>query len=79
VLVREGLDGEITMVGFDELPQTLEFIKQGVTVASVTQAPERQGYEAVSLLVDFLNGEPISTVDTGIGVIDSTNVDDYLK
>jgi ABC-type sugar transport system substrate-binding protein len=79
VLEREGLVGDITMVGFDELPQTLEFIKEGVTVATVTQAPERQGYEAVRLLVDFLGGEPISTVDTGIGVIDASNVDEFLE
>ena len=79
VLEREGLAGDITMVGFDELPQTLEFIQNGVTVATVTQAPERQGYEAVRLLVDFLAGEPISTIDTGIGVIDASNVEDFLQ
>jgi simple sugar transport system substrate-binding protein len=79
VLVREGLTEDITMVGFDELPQTLEFIKEGVTAASVTQAPERQGYEAVELLVNFLNGEPITTIDTGIGVIDASNVDEFLQ
>jgi simple sugar transport system substrate-binding protein/ribose transport system substrate-binding protein len=79
VLGREGLAGDITMVGFDELPQTLEFIQNGVTVATVTQAPERQGYEAVRLLVDFLAGEPISTIDTGIGVIDASNVEDFLQ
>jgi simple sugar transport system substrate-binding protein/ribose transport system substrate-binding protein len=79
VLEREGLVGQITMVGFDELPQTLEFIKEGVTAASVTQAPERQGYEAVNLLVEFLSGKPIATIDTGIGVIDPSNVDEFLK
>jgi simple sugar transport system substrate-binding protein len=79
VLVREGLAGEIVMVGFDELPQTLEFIQQGVTAATVTQAPERQGYEAVRLLVDFLNGITICDVDTGIGVIDASNVGEYLS
>jgi simple sugar transport system substrate-binding protein len=79
VLVREGLDGKILMVGFDELPQTLKFIKEGVTAATVTQAPERQGYEAVNLLVRFLKGETITDVDTGIGVIDPDNVDKYLQ
>jgi simple sugar transport system substrate-binding protein len=79
VLVRELLTDQITMVGFDELPQTLEFIKQGVTAASVTQAPDKQGYAAVQLLVDFLNGKTITDLDTGIGLIDSSNVDDYLE
>ena len=79
VLVREGLVGKITMVGFDELPQTLQFIKDGVTAASVTQTPERQGDGGVNLPVKFLSGETISDLDTGIGVIDVSNVDDYLK
>ena len=79
VLVREGLTDQITMVGFDELPQTLEFIKQGVTAASVTQAPDKQGYAAVELLVKFLNGETITDLDTGIGLIDLSNVDDFLE
>lgn len=77
-LKRNDLVDQVTMVGFDLLPQTLEFIQEGVTAATVGQAPERQGYEAVRLLVEFLNGETIFDVDTGISVVDADNIDQYI-
>ena len=76
---RNGLQGQVTVVGFDELPTTLDLIKNGFIAASISQAPERQGYEAVRMLVDFLKGSPIADVDTGVGIIDQSNVDEYLK
>ncbi len=76
---RNGLQGEVTVVGFDELPATLELIRDGYVAASISQAPERQGYEAVRMLVDFLGGQPIADVDTGVGIINQDNVGDYLK
>lgn len=76
---RNGLQGQVTIVGFDELPATLDLIKNGFIAASISQAPDRQGYEAVRMLVDFLKGNPIADVDTGVGIIDASNVDEYLK
>ncbi len=75
---RNDLKGEVIVVGFDELPQTLELIQEGYVQASLSQAPERQGYEAVNMLVQFLNGETISDVDTGIEVINQDNVEKWL-
>ena len=76
---RNGLGDEVTVVGFDELPATLELIQEGFIAGSVSQAPERQGFEAVNMLYQFLNGEALSDVDTGIDVIDLTNLDKYLS
>ena len=53
---RNGLTGEVTVVGFDELPQTLQLIEEGVIAASLSQAPERQSYAAVRMLLDALDG-----------------------
>jgi simple sugar transport system substrate-binding protein/ribose transport system substrate-binding protein len=75
---RNGLQGEVTVVGFDELPETLAHIEKGNIQASVSQAPERQTYEAVRLLLDILNGQPVEDVDTGISVIDLSNYQDYM-
>ena len=75
---RNGLEGQVTVVGFDELPATLELIKEGFIAASISQAPDKQGYAAVQMLVDYLNGKPVADVDTGVGVIDATNVETYL-
>ena len=76
---RNGLGDEVTVVGFDELPATLALIQEGFIAGSVSQAPERQGYEAVNMLYQFLNGEMLSDVDTGIEVIDLSNLDKYLS
>jgi len=76
---RNGLQGQVTVVGFDELPATLDLIKDGYVAASISQAPDRQGFEAVRMLVDFLKGSPIADVDTGVGIINQDNVDQYLK
>jgi simple sugar transport system substrate-binding protein/ribose transport system substrate-binding protein len=76
---RNGLTGEVTIVGFDELPQTLQLIEEGVIAASLSQAPERQSFEAVRLLLDVLDGQSVSDVDTGIAVIDAANVSDYMQ
>lgn len=76
---RNGLQGQVTVVGFDELPATLDLIKDGFVAASISQAPDRQGYEAVRMLVDFLGGGQIADVDTGVGIINLDNVDQYLK
>ncbi len=75
---RNDLNDQVTVVGFDELPETLALIGEGFIEASVSQAPERQTFEAVRMLVDAINGLPVEDVDTGISVIDSSNYQDYM-
>ena len=76
---RNNLKDKVTVVGFDEVPTTLQLIKDGYIAASFSQDPPRQTYEAVKMLVSFLKGQPISGVDTGIARIDTTNVDQYMQ
>ena len=76
---RNNLVGQVTVVGFDELPSTLQLVKEGVIAATLSQAPERQSYEAVRMLLDAINGKKVSDVDTGIQVIDQSNLKDYMK
>ncbi len=68
----------LKIVGFDEVPVLVELVREGHLTAIVTQAAERQAYEAVRMLVDFLHGKSIYSIDTGIGCIDRSNVDEYL-
>lgn len=75
---RNGLKDQVTVVGFDELPETLAHIEKGNIAVSVSQAPERQTYEAVRLLIDIINGKPVEDVDTGISTIDINNYKDYM-
>lgn len=76
---RSNKMGQVKVVGFDLLDQTVDLVKKGAIDATIDQAPEKQGFAAVDLLVKFLKGEPISTVDTGVGIYDKSNIDEVAK
>jgi len=76
---RNNLTGKVKVVGFDLNPSTLQLVKDGVIQATIGQGPERQGYEAVMLLWKAANGEMVSNVDTGAEIVDSSNIDQYVK
>ncbi len=71
---RSGKTGAVKIVGFDLLDQTVEQVGNGVVQATIDQAPERQGYEAVDLLVKFLKGDTIDNLDTGVGIYTKDNI-----
>lgn len=78
---RNRLMGQVTVVGFDELPQTLQLIKAGAVAASISQDPERQSFEAVRMLIDFINGKVSKpeNVNTGITIVNSSNADEFAN
>ena len=72
---QSGNSGKISMVGFDLLPQTAEFLQKGVVTFTISQNPEEQGYQAVKTLVVFLTeGTEITGVDTGAQFITKDNL-----
>lgn len=77
-VVRNGLVGEVKVVGFDLLDDTVQLVADGAVQATIDQAPERQGFEAVNLLVQFLNGETISNLDTGVGIYTQENIGEVI-
>jgi simple sugar transport system substrate-binding protein/ribose transport system substrate-binding protein len=76
---RNKKTGVIKIVGFDLLDQTVQLVQSGDVQATIDQAPEKQGFEAVDLLVQFLNGKPIESVDTGVGIYTKDNIDKVAK
>ncbi|WP_424992509.1 sugar ABC transporter substrate-binding protein [Oceaniradius stylonematis] len=76
---RNNRTGEVKVVGFDLLDQTVELVAEGVIQATIDQAPERQGYEAVNLLVTFLGGDAIDDLDTGVGVYTPDNIAEVMQ
>ena len=71
---RNGKTGAVKVVGFDLLDQTVEQVAGGVVQATIDQAPEKQGFEAVDLLVKFLKGDTIDNLDTGVGIYTKDNI-----
>jgi simple sugar transport system substrate-binding protein len=76
---RNNAAGKVKVVGFDLLDQTVQLVQKGDIQATIDQAPEKQGFEAVDLLVKFLQGQPIDNVDTGVKVYTKDNIDEVAK
>ena len=73
---RNKLTGKIPVVGSDLLPQSRELIVSGALTATITQNPQRQGHDSVLVLNQiYAEGKmPPTHTDTGVEVIDKTNV-----
>jgi ribose transport system substrate-binding protein len=60
---------QVYIVGFDTLPETLEYIRNGTIEATVVQEPFEMGYRAVKMMIDLIEGKtvpPIVHTDTRI-------------
>jgi len=75
---RNKLTGKVKIVGFDMLPETIKLVQGNVVSATIDQAPEKQSYEAVRLLLNVLKGKPVKDVDTGAAVYTQKNIGDYI-
>ncbi len=79
VVVERGLAGEVALVGFDDLDDTLQYIRDGVVYATAVQRPFEMGRLGVELLVQIVEGNAPAEkiVDTGITIVTADNVDSY--
>lgn len=77
--LMEAQRDDIIMVGFDFSSEIETMIRSGeYNVASVVQRQYYMGYDGVKTALALANGEEVAekTVDTGVILVDSTNVDD---
>lgn len=49
-----GKAGDVKLICFDIVDETIKYIRQGVIQASIGQDPFRQGYAVISTLIDYL-------------------------
>lgn len=78
-LLRMGRKGKVKHVGHDLIPETLDNIAAGATNAALSQNPFMQGYLPVKALCEYIKDKkPLESVDTGILLVDDTNVEEYL-
>ncbi len=77
---QAGKVGQVTIVGFDDTPICLQFIKEGIIQATVAQRPREMGYRCVKILVQANRGlkPEAEIIDTGVTVITADNVDRFL-
>ncbi|OBZ94772.1 sugar ABC transporter substrate-binding protein [Pararhizobium polonicum] len=74
-IVEAGKQGEVTLVGLDNLPEMLEMIRNGVADSSSASQPELQGYWSVMMLWSQATGAPVpGYIDTGNAFLTKENV-----
>jgi len=72
-----GLEGKLTVIGFDSGQAQIDAIKSGLMAGAITQNPVGIGYETVKAAVEAIRGETLpKTIDTGYYWYDATNIDD---
>lgn len=79
VLEEQGLSGSITVIGFDDTAECLDYIRQGVVWGTIVQKPDFMGRKAVELLTRINNGEEIeeTVIDSGVTLVTDENVESY--
>jgi ribose transport system substrate-binding protein len=72
-----GLEGKLTVIGFDSGQAQIDAIKGGLMAGAITQNPVGIGYETVKAAVEAIEGKTLpKTIDTGFYWYDATNIDD---
>jgi ribose transport system substrate-binding protein len=80
VLKEQGKSGKIILAGFDDLPDTLAGIRNGVVSFCIAQRTYKMGWLAVEKLLEAIDGKPLpKEIDTGVLIITKPNVDTYMQ
>jgi ribose transport system substrate-binding protein len=76
-----GMEGKITVIGYDSGKQQMDAVRSGVEAGAITQDPIGIGYKCVEAAVKALKGETLpKTIDTGFHWYDKSNIDsDQIK
>ncbi len=74
-----GVVEDYCIIGFDDMEDTLQYIRDGVVDATTVQKPYEMGYLGVELLVQTIegNGPAEQIIDTGVTIVTKENVDNY--
>jgi ribose transport system substrate-binding protein len=71
-----GMEGKITVIGYDSGQQQIDAIKSGAEAGAITQNPIGIGYKCVEAAYKAYKGETLpKTIDTGFMWYDKTNID----
>lgn len=79
VVVEQNKVGQIQLVGFDDMDDTIQYIRDGVIYATTVQRPFEMGRLGVELLVQIKEGKAPAEkiIDTGVVMVNKENVDAY--
>ena len=72
--------GQISIVGYGDLPEIWRYIEKEVIYGTVASDPVNMGYESIKSLVEIKKKKTTSSyVDTGVYGVTKSNLDEFLK
>ena len=70
----------IVVLGIDDLPETIQAIKDGQIWGTLTQNYFKMGYEGTQFILKAMAGEKVQSInDSGTTLVTKENVDNYKK
>ncbi len=76
---EKNLVSKLKIVGFDDMAETIDYIKQGIVYGTAVQKNFQMGYMGIKILADIKAGKKIAKaiVDTGVTIVTKDNVATY--
>jgi ribose transport system substrate-binding protein len=73
--------GTVKVFAFDDLPDTVKGVKEGFIQGIMVQRPVTMGRLSVEHLIAQIDGKETkpADIDTGVTVVDATNLNGYTK
>lgn len=70
---------DLHLIGYDDMEETLTYIRDGVIDGVIVQAPYQMGYLGVKMLSEYIDSGSLSEerIDTGTITVTKDNVDTY--
>lgn len=80
VIVDLNKVGNITIIGYGDLPEILRYVEKGVIFGTVVSNPTDMGYQSIKSLVEIkMKNGTSAYVDTGVQGISQENLKEYKK
>jgi ABC-type sugar transport system substrate-binding protein len=80
VLKERGLKDKVTVLGIDDMPETLGAIREKLIWGTLTQNYYFMGYQGSQMFLDHLAGKKVPSItDSGTTLVTLENVDTYKK
>ncbi len=72
---------DLVLIGFDDLPENIQYVRDGVIDALFVQQPEQMGYTSVYLMTEYIEkgGLTQESYDTEAVLVTRENVDTYAN
>ncbi len=79
LIVDHNRVGNITLVGYGDTKNILEYIKKGIIYGTVMSDPYKMGYESIKAMMDIKEDNNVSAfIDTGVKIIEKSNLEEYI-